>query len=1210
MNIGTRHIGNSLPWGEFLPWPSALVDQLRKGSAITRAAFEKHRSKKGEAACCFGPKKKRRRRRHPVHPRNGRTASQSWLRCLMVVLAATCVYQADGAAKPKTEPSHGLVCQITRYQEESCRPGPARSVRIRDKDQTYDNSYTAVWEAPLGIVTSYELYRRKSGESSRRIYRGSSRQHHERSLSPGTYYYKVRACNINGCNRFSSEERVEVAIPLPDRGSSITLTGKSNNLDNSYDLAWGASNGTVTHYELHRWWSPPRSQDDDDYLPNAGFTFGRNASRNHRETGITHGRWRYRVRACNSSGCGEFGPARVVWVYPHLPGPGSSVTLTGKSNDQDNSYSLAWGTSTGVVTHYALEIWKAPQGSQGDDDYRRIGTFSEGVRRNYQETGMHSGRYKYIVRACNSSGCGEDGPSLPVRVFLPRGPTPSVADKDNNQDRSYTLKWPSVGGVVTRHKLHRWKAPLNTTGDNGYADQGVVYEGSANSKTETNMPLGRYKYQMSACDPGRCEQLGSVVPVLVYPPVPGRGAQPYVNTSDQSDAHDGTYTVRWNASSGMVDHYELEEQTSPSVSWIRIYKGPGRSHDQNVGAGDRRYRVRACNVAGCGGRGDTSSTTYVVPRRVTTGTVVTLNAITVRNAQTGTGPLTYRWSKLCGPDVTLTNANSAQATFTAETYDSDENDNVPNQPSGVGEFAVYTTFTFQRTVTNAQGNEVDTDKVTVTATPNVTQAPSFDPSSTLVGRCASDPRYTAADEKNWLRSWILEEYLWYNEVVDHGTTIGDYSTETYFDLMKTFAEATSCGQPKDRFHYISKPISSESSASLQTRTSETRIGAEFISSHSPDSIYVEFIHPNSPAASVTLTNSAGNPMPTIGLMRGDRVTEVDGTRVDSSSLDRLSRVLYKKPSTANETRVLKIVRPGTAGTLTASITITSYEIDPVPLYKVIEVGAEKVGYLLFVAHIKEAEAKLIEAINAFDRENINDLVLDLRYNRGGHLYISNGLATMIANSSRTRGQTYARLIHNNKRPDSDRPFKSTRVRSSSSDDPGTEGTEGDPLPILGLDRLFVLTYGDTCSASEAIINGLRGVDIEVIQIGVTTCGKPYGFHRKTNCGTTYSAINFKAVNDAGFGDYQHGFAPRSGSRPNENTQILPGCWVEAVSLSNPLGNKNETFFATALAYRRNSGTSCATSITSRGRGLTELRATYEPIVRELPPWGGMIVEQP
>jgi hypothetical protein len=44
-------------------------------------------------------------------------------------------------------------------------------------------------------------------------------------------------------------------------------------------------------------------------------------------------------------------------------------------------------------------------------------------------------------------------------------------------------------------------------------------------------------------------------------------------------------------------------------------------------------------------------------------------------------------------------------------------------------------------------------------------------------------------------------------------------------------------------------------------------------------------------------------------------------------------------------------------------------------------------------------------------------------------------------------------------------------------------------------------------------------------IGANTRGKPYGFFPQDNCGYTYFAIQFKGVNNKGFGDYADGFAP-------------------------------------------------------------------------------------
>src|SRR4029453_5362330 len=98
--------------------------------------------------------------------------------------------------------------------------------------------------------------------------------------------------------------------------------------------------------------------------------------------------------------------------------------------------------------------------------------------------------------------------------------------------------------------------------------------------------------------------------------------------------------------------------------------------------------------------------------------------------------------------------------------------------------------------------------------------------------------------------------------------------------------------------------------------------------------------------------------------------------------------------------------------------------------------------------------------------------------------------------------------------------------------------QGLQLPTLNLARVFILTGPGTCSASEAVMNGLAGVDVDVIQIGATTCGKPYGFYPEDNCGTTYFSIQFQGVNHKGFGDYADGFVP-GGDGPSG----VPGCEV-------------------------------------------------------------------
>src|SRR5713226_1889957 len=87
------------------------------------------------------------------------------------------------------------------------------------------------------------------------------------------------------------------------------------------------------------------------------------------------------------------------------------------------------------------------------------------------------------------------------------------------------------------------------------------------------------------------------------------------------------------------------------------------------------------------------------------------------------------------------------------------------------------------------------------------------PSSAYFARCANprsginpasgepyrDTRGSVSDEKNWLRSWIDELYLWYREVPATDPALFVTATD-YFKVLKTRA-STASGTPKDRFHF-------------------------------------------------------------------------------------------------------------------------------------------------------------------------------------------------------------------------------------------------------------------------------------------------------------------------------------------------------------------------------------------------------------------------
>ena len=142
---------------------------------------------------------------------------------------------------------------------------------------------------------------------------------------------------------------------------------------------------------------------------------------------------------------------------------------------------------------------------------------------------------------------------------------------------------------------------------------------------------------------------------------------------------------------------------------------------------------------------------------------------------------------------------------------------------------------------------------------------------------------------------------------------------------------------------------------------------------------------------------------------------------------------------------------------------------------------------------------------------------------------------------------------------------------------GNGGIAGQALPILDLQRVYVITGPGTCSASEAIMNSLRGVSVEVIQIGSTTCGKPYGFFPTDNCGTTYFTIQFRGVNAMNFGDYTDGFSPAN--TQNNIGTVVPGCSV-ADDFTKALGDPTEGRLSIALAHQSGQGCPAPTGIGS------------------------------
>lgn len=358
------------------------------------------------------------------------------------------------------------------------------------------------------------------------------------------------------------------------------------------------------------------------------------------------------------------------------------------------------------------------------------------------------------------------------------------------------------------------------------------------------------------------------------------------------------------------------------------------------------------------------------------------------------------------------------------------------------------------------------------------------PSEQVAGYCE------ASAQKQFMRSYFNETYLWSSEVPEVNST--PYAPEGYFYQLRVTTPDV-LGLPKDRFSFVVDNSTADTIA--------TGIGASF---------GVSWVNDANGVTRVAQV-AAGSPAAAAGLARGGILVAV---------LASSHNTWY--PANPGETITFSYKANAAAAATTVTLTSAGVTEDPVPTQKIITTGSgRRVGYVLFNAFTTGAQDKLITTLSSMATAGIQDLVLDLRYNSGGFVYTAVSLSSMVTGPVND-GKVAQRLQFNSARAEES---AASVYRFSGKVEYGeVTHIKGASLPRLNLPRLYILSSGDTCSASELVINSLRGVDVQVILVGGTTCGKPYGFSRQDNCGLSLYPIEFQGLNAKDFGDYMNGFA--------------------------------------------------------------------------------------
>lgn len=264
------------------------------------------------------------------------------------------------------------------------------------------------------------------------------------------------------------------------------------------------------------------------------------------------------------------------------------------------------------------------------------------------------------------------------------------------------------------------------------------------------------------------------------------------------------------------------------------------------------------------------------------------------------------------------------------------------------------------------------------------------------------------------------------------------------------------------------------------------------------------------------------------LKRGDLISQINGTTM---TLSNYQNVLRQRSSQHSVT----YRRANDAGAFgdPQTVTLNSIEIEENPnfLDTVYTIENQKIGYVVYHFFAPGVVNKATEQIDnrydtqmdeifaKFKSENINQLIIDFRYNGGGYVSSAVNLASLIVPNytpekvfSKTKYNSFLSSFSN---------FQNIQTRfRDKSQNIGNQ---------LGDGKIYILTSSRTASASELIINGLKPY-LDVVVIGAKTTGKNVGsvaLEDEDDPNNPYGLLPIvtKSFNSLDQSDYGTGFIP-------------------------------------------------------------------------------------
>jgi C-terminal processing protease CtpA/Prc len=377
-----------------------------------------------------------------------------------------------------------------------------------------------------------------------------------------------------------------------------------------------------------------------------------------------------------------------------------------------------------------------------------------------------------------------------------------------------------------------------------------------------------------------------------------------------------------------------------------------------------------------------------------------------------------------------------------------------------------------------------------------------------------DPKPSVNNPNGDINAWIYdimdEVYYWTSQLPAADATDDSQDPIDYFSSLMV---------QEDRFSVIYEDyqelINSLNAVALEA-------GYSFQLFQEPGSgeiiAQIKYVKKGFPASSAELA----------GLRRGDVIRTINGTTM---TVDNYRDVISQISETHTITYERYSENSGQFEEM-GEITLQTAEFaeNPIRFDTVYSLGDSKIGYFMYTRFIpglgqtREYDQEMDAVFGDFKSQGITDLIVDLRYNRGGSISSATNLASLIAPNV-----TSTDILYENRWND----LYQNYIEGLENGDDILRGKFTDKSENVGAGlngmKAYFLVSRETASASELVINGLLPyMDVELI--GITTIGKNVGsipIEDDEDPENSYGLlpIVLKTFNSDGNSDYDQGFTP-------------------------------------------------------------------------------------